>query len=130
MHRAQWQHVTARWQLPEQLSSAIGYHHQADLYDGPHAVLVHVVQQANIFCHVKDRSPLGVRNSQTPSTRMAAGLELGKEQLVRIWKQVDGILNARDPIATLLTPLRRTTRTPARPSVGSGLGATRVRKGL
>jgi HD-like signal output (HDOD) protein len=92
--------VAARWRLPEQLTSAIRYHHQSELYDGPHATLVQAVQLANIFCHFKDRSPLGVRNSEMPSSRIVDGLELEKEQLVQIWKQVDGVLDATDSVMT------------------------------
>ena len=98
-HAVLGEFVAARWQLPEPLTVAIRYHHESDRYDGPHGACVHVVELANIFCHRKGRTPLGVRNTDLPSPRVFAGLELQEEQVARVWEQVDETLEAADSMA-------------------------------
>jgi len=91
--------VAARWQLPEPLTAAIRYHHDSNEYDGPHGAVVHVVELANVFCHRKGCTALGVRSMDLPSPRIFAGLGLQEEQVARLWEQVDETLEAADAMA-------------------------------
>jgi HD-like signal output (HDOD) protein len=100
-HAVLGEFVAARWQLPEPLTSAIRYHHDSDRYTGPHGALVHVVELANIFCHLKDRTSLGVRNTDMPSPRIFAALDLGEQQVARIWRQLEDVLETADAMAVL-----------------------------
>lgn len=102
-HAVLGQFVATHWQLPDHLATAIGHHHASDRYEGPHQPMVHVVELANIFCHLKDRSSLGVRNTTMPHAHLFARLRLQEQDVARIWSQVDDVLEAADSIPLLQT---------------------------
>ncbi len=91
--------VAAKWQLPDHLAAAVRCHHSQDEYEGPHHELIAVVALANIFCHLKNRTSLGVRNAQMPSARLLGRLELEEQDVLRIWEQADPALEAADSLA-------------------------------
>ena len=93
-----FQFVTDQWHMPEQLSKAIRYHHDPHEYDGPHREMVYVVALANLFCHIKGRTSLGVRQVQLRAAPLFAALGLGKPQVQSTWEQLDAILTAADTV--------------------------------
>jgi len=100
-HAALGQFVTQEWHLPEHLSAAIGSHHAPEEYSGPHRTIVSVVALANLFCHLKGVTSLGVRNVETPSPGLFAELGIHKQEVAAILARVDEILRAADVMATL-----------------------------
>ncbi len=100
-HAVLGEYVAARWQLPEPLTTAIRYHHEADRYDGPQAAIVHVVALANTLSHRKGRTSLGVRDADLPSPQTFAALELREQEVAEIWERVDEVLQAADAMAGL-----------------------------
>ena len=93
-HTELGQFVTAKWNLPEHLTTAIRYHHAPEEYVGPHAEIVSVLALANFFCNAKELSSLGVPNKQVPPTEVFARLGLDKPQIGAIWDQLDETLAA------------------------------------
>lgn len=91
--------VAAKWNLPEHLCAAIGYHHAPERYDGPHRPIVCVTALANFFCHLKGLSSLGVAETRTPSTELFAELGLRKPQVELILEELDEVLAAADTMA-------------------------------
>lgn len=60
------QFVTRRWKLSEAVSAAAGYHHETELYAGPHRNMVNLVAVANYLCTRSDISSLGLNNLAPP----------------------------------------------------------------
>ncbi|NUQ65991.1 MAG: HDOD domain-containing protein [Pirellulales bacterium] len=88
--------VTSRWNLPEQLSTAIRWHHQPEEYEGEHREMVYVVSLANFFCNLKHLSSLGTPSMRMPPSRVITGLGLQKPQVAGIWEQLDDVLRTAD----------------------------------
>jgi len=88
--------VAEQWRLPEQLTTAIRYHHAPDRYQGEHAEMVYVVALANFFCHLKDLSSLGVSQAQQPPAEWFTALGLQKADIAWIWEHLDEVLQAAD----------------------------------
>lgn len=93
--------VAARWNLPEHLTTAIGYHHVPQSYDGPHRDVVYVVALADFFCHLKDLAPLPLGSVQPPPARLLTELGMNKQQVGSLLVQLDEVLAAAD-VLTLL----------------------------
>jgi HD-like signal output (HDOD) protein len=100
-HAALGQFVAREWHLPEHLTDSIGAHHAPQDYSGTHRELVYVVALANFFCHIKNSTPLGVRNVETPSSELFADLGIHKRTVAEILARVDEILKAADVMAAL-----------------------------
>ncbi len=99
-HAALAQYVVRKWNLPEHQSVAIGYHHAAGQYNGPHRNMVNVVGLANYFCHLKGSTALGVRDIQRPPLQLFDELGLGPEEVRTIVAQLDQVLGDADSMAT------------------------------
>ncbi len=98
-HTQLGQFVASRWNLPEHLTTSIRYHHTPLDYDGPHRDMVYVVTLANLFCHAKELTSLGVLNTQVPPAEVFTGLGLDKQRVSLIWEQLDDALKAADIMA-------------------------------
>jgi HD-like signal output (HDOD) protein len=103
-HAELGEYVASRWRLPEHLTTAIRHHHAADEYDGPHGQMLYAVTLANLFCHAKGRSPLGLSDTRMPPSELFPGLGLEKPHVARIWEQLDAVLEAADLINLLDAP--------------------------
>ena len=88
--------VADQWRLPKQLTTAIRYHHDPDRYEGEHSAMVYVVALANFFCHLKDLSSLGIRQTQKPPAEWFTALGLQKGDIAWIWEHLDEVLEAAD----------------------------------
>ena len=96
-HAELGQYVATKWNLPEHLTAAIGAHHMPEAYWGPHREMVIIVALANFFCNLKDLTSLGVRNTETPPTRLFGLIGLRKDHVALILQQLDEVLeSARD----------------------------------
>lgn len=100
-HAGLGQFVAARWNLPEHLTMAIGHHHAAEPYEGPHREFVHLVAIADLFCHLRGLTPLGVQTRQMPPVRVFNELGLRREHLTEIQAHMDGVLKAVDMMVLL-----------------------------
>ncbi|MBN2477490.1 MAG: HDOD domain-containing protein [Pirellulales bacterium] len=98
-HAALGEYVAVKWNLPPQLTAAIGHHHAPEKYDGPHRWVVDIVAVANCLCHLKNLTSLGVRQAQPPPARLFAELGLQKQQLTLIFEQLDEVLQTADGLA-------------------------------
>jgi HD-like signal output (HDOD) protein len=98
-HTELGEYVATQWDLPENLTTAIRYHHAPLQYQGPYRHMVCVVALANFFCSLKGLTSLGVRNMQMPPSRIFADLGLQKRQVAAIWEQVDEVLKTADIMA-------------------------------
>ncbi len=98
-HTELGQFVATRWNLPEHLTTSIRYHHTPLQYDGPHRDMVYVVTLANLLCHAKELTSLGVVDTQVPPAEVFTGLGLDEQLLSRIWEQLDDALKAADIMA-------------------------------
>ncbi len=93
------QYVAAKWSLPEHLSTAVGHHHNAGRYQGPHRQLVCLVALADFLCHWKGVPPLGVCNAQMPPAELFNDLGLSRDQVAAIVNQLDDVLTDADTMA-------------------------------
>lgn len=60
-HAELGQFVTERWNLPQSVCLAAGFHHEPERYHGPHQNMVSLVAVANYLW--QDITSLGVNNS-------------------------------------------------------------------
>ena len=58
--------------------------------------MVCVVAIANLFCHIKGRTSLGIRQTQLRAAPLFATLGFGKPQVESTWEQLDAILAQAD----------------------------------
>jgi HD-like signal output (HDOD) protein len=89
------------WSLPEHLNAAIRHHHGPEQYEGPDREMVCVVAIANLLCHLKGLSSLGVCDRQMPQAELFAELGLQKEQVSWVLAQLDETLAAADVMAVV-----------------------------
>lgn len=69
-------YVAQRWNFPDEIVDAIGYHHQLSQYKGEHVQLVYCVSLADYLCSKAGRTSLGVQNVAEPPTDIRARLKL------------------------------------------------------
>ncbi len=98
-HTALGEYVARKWNLPERLSKAIGCHHGAARYEGPHREMVCAVALADVLCHMKAFPPLGVRSTQMPPAQLFTELGLGRQQATLIAAQLGEVLVTADAMA-------------------------------
>ena len=79
--------------------AAIRYHSQPDRYEGLHRGVACVVALANLFCHLKGVTSLGVRYTHKLPEEVFSQLALQREQVSAILNQLDEVLGSVDALA-------------------------------
>ncbi len=102
-HASLGEFVAAKWDLPPQLTTAIGYHHAPEQYDGSYRDMVHVTALANFFCHRKGITSLGVQHETAPPVELFTDLGFDKSQFTAVVQQLDHVLESADILAVLQT---------------------------
>ena len=74
-HAELGQFVTQRWNLPQAVSLAAGYHHEPQRYRGSHQNMINLVSVANYLCTRQEITSLGVNKLAAPPDSVY--LELG-----------------------------------------------------
>jgi HD-like signal output (HDOD) protein len=97
-------YVGKQWRLPEHLVATIRFHHDPLAYVGDHWAMIYTVALADFFCNAKNVSPLGVRNTTTPPSKVFSALGLQKSQVNQIWESLDDALKTADIMALIQTP--------------------------
>jgi len=76
--------VALRWELPEQVSAAAGYHHAPSHYEGEHTMTVHSVALANYLCSRHGLKSLGNNCVLQPGEETYRCLGIQKQQMEEI----------------------------------------------
>ena len=100
-HTALGQYVAARWGLPDPLTDAISYHHAPEQCSGSTCNTVYSVALANLLCHTKGITSLGVCNARPLPSRLVIELGLQKQQVALIVEGLDEVLEAAEAMALL-----------------------------
>lgn len=100
-HAQLGQFVADRWNLPEHLAVAIGFHHEPDEVDDPYRPIAVVVALADCLCHTKEVTSLGVDCAPAPPKDWLSLLGLGRAELRTIFEQIDGVLTAAQDLAMI-----------------------------
>jgi HD-like signal output (HDOD) protein len=93
--------VVRKWNFPEQVAAAAGYHHMPTRYRGAHTGAVHVVSVANYLCSRRGVTSLGIANAFAPPDDVYTALQLDAARLAAILEQLDDTLEDAKLAATI-----------------------------
>ena len=93
--------VARRWNFPDEVVSAIGYHDQSSAYEGPHVRLVECVALANYLCHKAGRTSLGVTIAEDPPPGFRERLKLDETGMDLIKTELVVTLDRANTLASL-----------------------------
>jgi len=100
-HASLGQYVAGQWRFAPAVCDAIGHHHRADEYDGPHGHVVRIVAVANFLCTARGLSSTGFTNVVMPSKDVFVSLGLEKPQLAAICEELDAVIDQAGALAVV-----------------------------
>ncbi len=94
-------HVAKQWDFPPAVVDAIQYHHDVEVYAGPHRELVFVVAAADYLCSRAGWTSMGVHNIPLPPDIVYRTLGLDQLALAIIWEELPPTLEKAASLATI-----------------------------
>ncbi|MHB8971444.1 MAG: HDOD domain-containing protein [Pirellulaceae bacterium] len=94
-------YVAKQWDFPPSVVDAIQYHHDVEVYAGPHRELVFVVAAADYLCSRAGWTSMGVHNIPLPPDIVYRTLGLDQLALAIIWEELPPTLEKAASLATI-----------------------------
>ncbi|MHB8902259.1 MAG: HDOD domain-containing protein [Thermoguttaceae bacterium] len=91
-HSELGEYVAVKWKLPLHLTDAIGHHHHAADYDGPHRDMVYTVALADWLCDFRQYPALGTSTSSPPPSELFTELGMERNEAAAVVGQLDAAL--------------------------------------
>ncbi len=100
-HAELGQFVTERWNLPQSVCVAAGFHHEPERYSGPHQNMVSLVAVANYLCTRQDITSLGVNKLIAPPDSVYLQLGIQAHEMSAIAERLGETLADAAQAATI-----------------------------
>lgn len=100
-HAELGQFVTERWNLPQSVCLAAGFHHEPERYQGPHQNMVNLVAVANYLCTRQDITSLGVNKLAAPPDSVYLQLGIQSHEMSAIAERLAETLADAAQAATI-----------------------------